>query len=358
MESTPNVAPPFSYHFSPNVPELLLGLRCSLAISTYQTGKVIIFSPKDQDRLVQLPRNFMRPMGMAISGNKWAIATRDQLLVTSNAPGLAKNYHKNPNTYDALYVPRVAFNTGTLDIHDLSWADDKLIAVNTLFGCLMENSDEYSFRPIWQPRFITELMPEDRCHLNGMALEHNKPKYVTALGATNTPRGWKEGMLTSGILMDVDSNEIISRDLPVPHSPRLYPDGLFMLLSATGEVVKVDPATGKYDVLTRLNGFLRGMDRVGDYLFVAMSRLRQGSSLFNEAPIAKSSVHCGISIIYIPTGKQIGFIIYKNTVEELFEVKALRNTLRPNILNMEKGLHQRTIVTSDQVFWTDAETKE
>ncbi len=59
---------------------------------------------------------------MAISGNKWAIATRDQLLVTSNAPGLAANYKPNPNTYDALYVPRVSYNTGTLDIHDLSWA--------------------------------------------------------------------------------------------------------------------------------------------------------------------------------------------------------------------------------------------
>ncbi|MEQ8582279.1 MAG: TIGR03032 family protein [Marinoscillum sp.] len=355
MEESPNVPPPFSYRFSPNVPELLQALKCSLAISTYQTGKVIIFSPKDQDSLVQLPRNFNRPMGMAISGNKWAIATRDQLLVTSNAPGLAANYKPNPNTYDALYVPRVSYNTGTLDIHDLSWAKEKLIAVNTLFCCLMENSDEFSFTPIWKPHFISELMPEDRCHLNGMALKNEQPKYVTALGATNTPRGWKDGMLTSGILMDVDSNEIIGNNLPVPHSPRLYSDGLFMLLSATGEVVKVNPETGKYDVLTKLNGFLRGMDRVGDYLFVAMSRLRQGSSLFKEAPIAKESVHCGISIIYIPSGQQVGFIVYNNTVEELFEVKALRNTLRPNVLNMDKGVHQQTIVTSDQVFWTEAD---
>lgn len=108
----PNVPPPFSYQFSPNVQELLIGLRSSLAISTYQTGKVIIFSPRDQDKLVQLPRNFNRPMGMAISGNKWAIATRDQLLVAFNAPGLAVNYKPNPRTYDALYVPRVTYNTG------------------------------------------------------------------------------------------------------------------------------------------------------------------------------------------------------------------------------------------------------
>lgn len=355
MEETPNVPPPFSYRFSPNVPELLIGLKSSLAISTYQTGKVIIFSPKDQDSLIQLPRNFKRPMGMAISGNKWAIATQAQLQITSNAPGLAKNYQPSPNTYDALFVPKVSYHTGPLDIHDLSWSGEKLIAVNTLFCCLMENSEEFSFKNIWQPHFITESMPEDRCHLNGLTLQDGKPKYVTALGATNTHRGWKDKMLTSGILMEVDSNEIIARDLPVPHSPRLYDDGLFMLLSATGEVVKMDPNTGEYDVLTKLNGFLRGMDRIGDYLFVAMSRLRQGSSLFKDAPIAKESVMCGVSIVYIPTGKQIGFIVYNNTVEELFEVKLIRNSLRPNILNTDKGLHQNTIVTPEQVFWTEEE---
>lgn len=357
-EKAHNVPPPFSYRFSPNVPELLLGLRCSLAISTYQTGKVIIFSPQGQDKLIQLPRNFARPMGMAVKDNKWAIATKDELVVTSNAPGLAAKYPPQPDTYDAMFIPRVTHYTGTLDAHDLAWAGEKLVAVNTMFSCLMQNSDSHSFDPIWQPHFITDLVPEDRCHLNGLALKDDEPKYVTALGKSDKAGGWRAGMLDSGILMDVPSNEIIMQGLPTPHSPRLYDDGLFMLLSATGELVKVDVQTGKYDVINTLNGFLRGMDRYGDYLFVATSKLRQGSSFFKDAPIAKKSVTCGIQIIYIPTGQVAGYIVYSTTVEELFEVKVLRNTIRPNILNVQKGLHQHTISTADRVFWTAQEQKD
>ena len=60
-----NPPPPFSYSYTPNVPELLQGLNCSLAISTYQTGKVVIFSAKNENQLIQLPRTFNKPMGMA-----------------------------------------------------------------------------------------------------------------------------------------------------------------------------------------------------------------------------------------------------------------------------------------------------
>jgi uncharacterized protein (TIGR03032 family) len=318
---------------------------------------VVIFSPQDQDRLIQLPRNFERPMGMAYKKNVWAIGLRDSVVITSNAPGLAKNYPPNPNTYDGLFVPRTSYYTGALDIHDLVWSGDDLVAVNTMFSCLMSFDHEQSFKPIWKPHFITKMMPEDRCHINGLAIENEKPRFITALGNTDESYAWKPGMLNGGILMDVPTNEIILSDLPVPHSPRLYEDGLYMQLSATGELVKVDPERGTYDVITKLNGFLRGMDRIGDYLFIAMSRLRQSSSLFREAPVAKESVVCGISIVYIPTGKQVGYIIYNTTVEELFDVTVLPDMVRPNIMNLEKALHRHTISTEEQVFWMQQQEK-
>ena len=82
-------APPFSYNYTPNIPELLQGLNCSIAISTYQTGKVVIFSAKDENQLVQLPRTFMKPMGMAKKGDKWAIATNDSVIKSSNNKEIA-----------------------------------------------------------------------------------------------------------------------------------------------------------------------------------------------------------------------------------------------------------------------------
>ena len=75
---------------------------------------------------------------------------------------------------------------------------------------------------------------------------------------------------------------------------------------------------------------------VGDYLFVAQSRIRQKSSIFNTAPVAKKSVWCGITIIHLPTGAQAGYIKYNASVEELYDLKILKGLLRPNILNLQK----------------------
>lgn len=357
--SQPAPPPPFSYSFTPNMPELLQGLKCSVAISTYQTGKVVIFSAKDENQLIQLPRTFPKPMGMARKDHKWAIATNDAVVITANAPGLAANYPANPNTYDSLYIPRASFYTGPLDMHDIQFADQGLVGVNTMFSTLCKIDTDYSFKTIWKPKFITQEKPEDRCHLNGLAIDHVlKPKYVTALGMGDSARSWKEGMLNGGILIDIETNEIVLNELPVPHTPRLYNGELWMLLSATGELVKVDPKAGKYDVVAQLNGFVRGMDKIGDYLFVATSKLRPNSSLFKEAPVAKRSVICGITVIYLPTGQPCGSIQYHTSVEELYDLVILPGDLRPNILNIEKGLHRTSVVTEKEVFWHNPEAQE
>ena len=151
--------------------------------------------------------------------------------------------------------------------------------------------------------------------------------------------------------MDIESNEIILSELPVPHTPRIYDDGIWMLLSATGELVKVDTVSGKYEVITPLSGFARGMDRIGDYLFIATSKLRPNSSLFREAPVAKRSVVCGITVVYIPTGSVCGQITYLTSVEELYDLLILEGNRRPNVLNLEKGLHTASVVTKEEVFW-------
>ena len=354
-----NPPPPFSYSYTPNIPELLLGLKCSIAISTYQTGKVVIFSAQDQNQLIQLPRTFNKPMGMAKRGHQWAVATNDSIVVTGNAPGLAANYRPNPNTYDSLYIPRASYYTGPLDIHDIQYSSEGLLGVNTMFSTVCRINDEFSFEPIWQPKWISQLKPEDRCHLNGLALDKEaKPKYISALGQGDQPRSWKEGMLQGGVLIDIESDEIVLSNLPVPHTPRIYEDGIWMLLSATGELIKVDKANGKYEVITQLNGFARGMDRIGDYLFIATSKLRPNSSLFKEAPVARRAVTCGITVVYIPSGKPCGHITYQTSVEELYDLIILNGDLRPNILNLEKGFHTSSVVTKDEVFWSNPQERE
>jgi len=349
----PQPPPPFSCTYAPNIPELLQQMNISLAISTYQAGKVILISPKNRDELVQLPRNFQKPMGIAVQKNRMAIATSNEITELTNDFRLAKSYPKQPDTYDAMYLPRITYYTGAVDMHDLEWGKDGLWGVNTQFSCLSLVTSDFSFEPKWKPSFISELQPEDRCHLNGVAFKDGVPKFVTALGKTNDRSGWRENKAKGGILMDVESGKVILEGLPMPHTPRIYDDNLYMLLSGTGELVKVNPERGTYDILKELNGFARGMDVFGDYLFIGLSKLRTTSKAFQDLPISKKSVFPGIMVIYLPSASVVGFIKYESSVDEIFDVKVIPNSIRPGILNTQKPEFRRGISTPDFSYWGD-----
>lgn len=194
--------PPFSCTHTPGIPALLAELNCSLVISTYQAGKVILLSAYGGG-LVQLPRNFNKPMGLAAAGLRLAVATRDELVILVNDPKLSPGYPPAPGKYDALFAPRAVYFCGELDLHDMAWHDDTLWAVNTRFSYLCRLDHHFSFTPHWRPPFISDLTDEDRCHLNGLALTDGEILYVTALGATDTPRGWRANKTKGGILMHV-----------------------------------------------------------------------------------------------------------------------------------------------------------
>lgn len=343
--------PPFTCSSSPGLVSLLHRLRCSIAISTYQAGKVIFISPKNENELIQFPRSFKKPMGIALWDNRLAIATQNAVIVYRDAPGQAAGYPKKPGTYDALYVPRAVYYTGELDIHDLQFTRSGLIAVNTQFSCVSLIDDNHSFTSIWKPSFIDGLTPGDCCHLNGMVVENGQPKFLTALGSTSTPKGWRAHKASGGVLIDASTQDLVLDKLPMPHSPRQYPEGLFLLLSATGELIRVDTTKGSHEVIHRFDGFVRGMDRIGDYLFIGLSKLRTTSEAFGDLPIASRSPICGVAAFHLPSAKVIGYIKYETSVEEIFEVRVLAGIVRPGILSIEKNDHDGIIMIPDGIYW-------
>lgn len=347
--STP--LPPFSCTHSPNLPKLLYQLNCTIAISTYQAGKIIFISAVNDNQLVQLPRNFQKPMGMAFEGKKMAVATAFEVIVLGNVPAMAPNYPKQKDTYDALFLPRSVYYTGALDMHDLEWVNNELWGVNTLFSCLCVINEEYSFTPKWKPSFISSFSPTDNCHLNGLAIENGKPKYVTALGQTDRPEGWRENKTGGGIIIDVDTNEVVATGLAMPHSPRIYNGELYALLSATGELIKINVQTGKYEVIKKFDGFVRGMVRHHDYLFIGLSRLRESTSSFKDLPIAKQSLFCGIAVLHLPTAGIVGYLKYENSVDEIYDIKILPGYRRPGLLNHEKPEHRSALTSPVGDFW-------
>lgn len=351
--------PPFSCNYSPNVPELLYQLKCTLALSTYQAGKVIFLSATEPEKMIQLPRTFDNAMGIASSKNKMAVACKNEVIVLANTASMAANYPPKPNTYDGLYLPRASYYTGQCALHDMSFQNGKLLAINTLFSCISEIDDAYSFTPVWKPKFISQLHPEDRCHLNGMAMgEEGSIEYVTALGETNVYHGWRENKLKGGIIIHVPSGEIITRDLPMPHSPRIYNNKLYVLLSASGELIEVDINSGSYKTIVKMKYFVRGMAKFDDYLFIGHSKLRHNSSAFRDLPIAKHSTKAGIQIIHLPTASIVGYIKYENSVDEIYDVKVLPGLRRPGIVSHLKDTHILAITTPDDNFWAEEQKKE
>jgi len=351
---TRNSLIPFSCQYTPQIPELLIKLNSSIAISTYQAGKLIFLSPKDEDTLIQLPRTFLKPMGFDedIDRDRIAIACEDEIILFSNSNELAKHYPKSPNKYDALYMPRVTYHTGSLDIHDLRFGENgSLFAVNTLFSCIIKINEDFNFSPYWIPPFIDKLVSEDRCHLNGMAMKSGVPKYATAFNQGNSFQSWRENITQTGVVFDLETNEVIAENLAMPHSPRIFGDCLYVLLSASGELVKIDLNSGKYDVIVKINGFARGMALQEDYLFIGLSKIRKNSSTFGKLDFADNANQSGIVVIHLPTGSIAGRITYHNSLDEIYDVHIIKDKIRPNILNTITPDYKSGLMTPKAAFW-------
>ena len=156
-----------------------------------------------------------------------------------------------------------------------------------------------------------------------MAMVDGRPEYVTAFGKVNTFEGWRENKVSGGIVMDVSSGEILLEGLPMPHSPRVYDGKLYLLLSGTGELVCADPEAGRYEVVVQLPGFVRGMARCGDYLFVGLSKLRKSSSTFAALPISEDALFSGIVVVSLSEGRIVEHITYETGIEEIYDVQII-----------------------------------
>ena len=324
----------------------------SLAITTYQAGKVALVG-WDGRQLTLLMREFPKPLGLAVSGNKLALVTRHELWLLANAAPLAYEYLEDePGRYDALYVPRVRYLTGDLHAHDVAYGRDQLWVVNTRFSCLARLSDEFSFEPMWRPPFVTDLVPEDRCHLNGLAMQNGEPKYVTALGTTDTPGGWREGKATGGVILDVSSGEMVTDGLCMPHSPRWYGGQLWALNSGMGELLLVDPKSGRKAVVCALPGYLRGLTFVGRYAVIGMSHVRE-KHIFGGLPIQDrhEKLQCGVAVVDLQSGSHVGTFEFSSGCTELYDVQFLPGVQRPMLLNADKEAVRQGITHPQSCWW-------
>ena len=324
-------------HSSKFVP-LLEHLGCSLLVSTYAAGKVVSVGAADGNLHLGFS-NFQQAMGIAPPVELGASGGSAMTTIAVGGPnviwflrdgGSLATQVDPAGTYDRAYLARESFVTGNIHVHEMQWGrDGQLWVVNTLFSCLATLHEDFNFVPRWQPSFITELAPQDRCHLNGLAMADGMPKYVSALGTSDDARGWRKHKSGGGVLMDVSSGQVVADGFCMPHSPRLHQGKLFLLDSGRGRLVTIDPDSGAVDEVATYPGYGRGLAFYDRFAFVGMSRARE-TSVFGGVPICEDpgAMRCGIVVIDWTSGQSLAFLEFESGVEELFDVQVIGQSRR------------------------------
>jgi uncharacterized protein (TIGR03032 family) len=342
------------YQVTASFVALLDRLGCSLVITNYQSSTVMTFSSLGNGKPVQMFAPFRAAMGLAVDGDRLAVAARTEIVVLSNIRKLAPSLPKFPGVFDGYFVPRVRYTVGECSLHDLVFEGRDILAVNTAYSCICRIDGLHSFVPVWQPPFISEIRPGDRCHLNGMALEDGEIRYATALGTTDTPRGWTDGKLDGGVLMEVPSGRVVSAGLCMPHSPRLIEGRLYLIEAGTGTLVEVDRASGARRPVVTLPGFARGLAAHGGYLFIGLSLIRDRLP-FDGLPVEHSGreLICGVVAVELASGAVVGTLRYTGGCTEIHDLQVMPGVRRLGISGIDTDTSTLAIDMPELGLWLD-----
>jgi uncharacterized protein (TIGR03032 family) len=340
--------------------EILERFGCSLLVTTYQAGKLVMLRA-DKGVVNTHFRTFPKPMGLALQGGWLAIGTAREIWEYHNVPAVAAKLPPE-GKHDSCFLPRRAHVTGEVFIHEMARVrastgggardeDHELWFVNTRFSCLCTFDRAHSFAPRWRPPFVTALAPEDRCHLNGLGLVDGRVRYVTALGETDTPAGWRANKKNGGILMEVPSGAVVVRGLSMPHSPRWYRGKLWLLESGTGTIGTVDLSAGRYEAVAGVPGFSRGLDFLGDLAFIGLSQVRE-SAVFSGIPLTERLTErtCGVWVVNLVTGRTVAFLKFEDAVQEIFAVQVLPQVRFPDLINDDPKVLADSFVLPDEAL--------
>lgn len=342
----------FSLTSSRNFPQWLATTGSAIAFTTYQAGKLFLLGLKPDGRLSVFERTFPRSMGLAVGegGRTLALATQYQIHRFDNVVPAGES---GSTEFDAVYAPHAGWVTGDVDAHDVGFAaNGRPLFVNTLFSCIAAVSDGHSFRPVWKPDFISRLAPEDRCHLNGMALEGGEPRFATAVSRSDVSDGWRDRRVDGGILIDVASQQIVAQGLSMPHSPRLHAGRLWLLNSGTGEFGFVDLDSGRFEPIAFCPGYARGLAFVGSHAIIGLSLARENRTFsglpLDDALRSRDTVpRCGLAIIDLNSGDMTAWVRIGGVVRELYDVAVLPDVTSPSLIGF-KSDEVRFVISIDE----------
>ncbi|MEA3354462.1 MAG: TIGR03032 family protein [Campylobacterota bacterium] len=361
----------FSSISTDNFPKILKALNISLAVTSYQSARLILIR-SDGNTIDTNLKTFPRPMGIYADKDRITLGTFNQVLEFKRSDDILENIKSGSldstgnfskkvlekdkeemeklreqrdkeieeiKQADSLYLHRASLTTGMINIHDIAWGDEGLWVVNSTFSCLSTLSPNNSFIARWKPEFISELVPEDRCHLNGMAMLEGRPKYVTTFNMEDSKDSWSQGRIDYGTLIDIDTNEILIEGMIMPHSPKVYKDDVYVCESGLGVVWRYNPKTKEKTEVVKLQGFTRGLYFYGGIMFVGLSQVR-ASEIKNPTPLSieYDETYAGVWMINLETNEEIGHIKFDGDVDQIYDIAVIPGSTMPELLDVNSSL--------------------
>ena len=254
---------------TPNFPALLRQLGASLLVTTYQAGKLVMVRDEG-DHLNTHFRAFQAPMGLALRRRPAGHRHHHPGLGVRRRPGRGRAGSTRPagTTPASCRAPATSPATSRSTrwpgapaaSSGSSTPGSPASARSTARPASRRGGGRRSSRRWSRPTAATST-----AWAWSTAARATSPRWARP----NEPAGWRANKARGGILMDVDSGEVITRGLSMPHSPRWYGGRLWVCESGAGTLGYVDPNTGKYEPIAAVPGFTRGLD------FAGRSRLRR-----------------------------------------------------------------------------------
>jgi len=372
----------FSSTATDNFAKILKALNISLAVTSYQSARLILVR-SDGETIDTNLKAFPRPMGIYADENHITLGTFNQVLEFKRADDILESIKNgsldNTGNFstkvlekdkekmqelkeqrdeeiaevrkaDALYLPRASLTTGMINIHDIAWGDEGLWVVNSTFSCLSTLSPDNSFVARWKPKFISKLVPEDRCHLNGMAMLNGKPKYVTTFNMEDSRDSWSEGRIDYGTLIDIDTDEILIEGMIMPHSPKVYKGEVYVCESGLGVVWRYNTITKEKAQVVKLQGFTRGLYFYGGVMFVGLSQVR-ASEIKTPSPISTmyDETYAGVWMINLEDNTEIGHIKFDGDVDQIYDIAIIPDSTMPELLNVNSSLTRHIFDFRDEI---------
>lgn len=318
--------------------------KCSLVISSYKSGSTITLSLVGLDGTNHVGvylNTFNRVTGLYYQDNQLWVGCNNQIIKLTNI-GQLKQRH---NIFNTCFMPKKSFYTTDLDIHDIVVnQQDEIYFVTSQFNCVATPTDKgQCFEVYWKPPWISNIVSEDRCHLNGLALRDNLPRYITTISVSNVLRGWRENRHMGGIVYDIKEDRVVCSGLSIPHSPRWHHNRLWLLESGTGYFGYIDEKE-EFQRKTFIPGFCRGLTFYQDQYAIICSSTDRHESLFIGLKLGDTLVEnnakakCGVFIVNLANFNVVHSYIFNRGPTELYDVALIPESGRTRLVDLADPL--------------------